>query len=100
MGVTEYINKLETEFLNQLADNEIPRDLDPNDSAAVQAWFKTTYAAWFLEHRDELLAREWVKRGWAEHIMQPTESGKWEKHHRVKPEYVEEVDAWLQDEIN
>jgi len=100
VGVTAFINKLETRFLNQLTDDEVPKHLDPSDGASVQAWFKKAFGLWFLKHRDDLLAREWVKRGWAEYILKPTESGELKETHRVRPEYVEKVDAWLQDEID
>ena len=53
-----------------------------------------------LEHRDELLGREWIKRGWAESVLETTESGKLVEQFRVKPECAERINAWLEDEIN
>jgi predicted DNA-binding transcriptional regulator len=100
VGVTAFINKLETRFLNQLKDDELPRNLDPNDRDSVRAWFKEAFGLWFLKHRDDLLAREWARRGWAEYILKPTESGGLKEIHRVRPECVEKIDAWLQDEID
>ena len=99
MGMTTFINKLETRFLNQLTDDEIPKDLDPRDGESVRVWFKKAFGLWFLKNRDDLLAREWVRRGWAESILKPTESGELKESHRVKPECVETIDAWMQDEI-
>ncbi len=100
MGVTVFVNKLETRFLNQLTDDEVPEDLDPSDGDSVQAWFKRAFGLWFLKHRDDLLAREWVRRGWAENVLKPTGSSELKETYRVRPECVEKVDAWLQDEID
>ncbi len=98
--MTAFNDKLETQFLNQLADDEIPKNLDPKDGTVVQAWFETAFMAWFLKHRDDLLARESVRRGWAENILRPTGSSELKETYRVRPECVEKVDAWLQDEID
>ena len=100
MGVTSFTKKLETHFLNQLDPKHIPKHLDPKDKDAVNAWFKEAFGYWFLEHRDELLGREWVKRGWAESVLQTGESGKLSESFRVKPECVEKIDAWLQDQLD
>ena len=99
MGVTAFVNKLETQFLNHLREDDIPKNLDPSDGVSVQAWFKEAFGLWFLKHRDDLLAREWVRRGWAEYVLKPGESGQLKETHRVRPEYVETINAWLQDEI-
>lgn len=85
MGVTAFIGKLETSFLKQLDDKEIPRHVDPNDGDAVRTWFKEAFGRWFLEHRDDVLAREWAKRGWAEVVLKPTASGELKQSYRVKP---------------
>ena len=77
MGVTAFINKLEARFLNQLPDDEVPGNLDPSDGDSVRAWFNEAYGLWFLKNRDDLLAREWVKRGWAEYVLKPTASGEY-----------------------
>ncbi len=66
----------------------------------MQAWFKEAFGLWFLKHRNDLLAREWVRRGWAEYVLKPTGSSELKETHRVRPECVEKVDAWLQDEID
>lgn len=100
MGVTAFTRKLEKHFLDQLDPKEIPKHLDPRDGAAVKAWFKEAFGYWFLEHRDELLGREWVKRGWADTVLRPAESGKLKERFQVKPECAEKIDAWLQDEID
>ena len=100
MGVTEFTKKLETHFLNQLDPKDIPKDIDPRDSDAAGSWVKEAFTYWFLEHRDELLGREWVKRGWAESVLETTEPGKPKECFRVKPECTEKIDAWLQDEID
>lgn len=100
MGVTAFVNKLEARFLGQLTDGELPKDLDPNDGASVQAWFKEAFGLWFLKHRESLLAREWVRRGWADDILKPDESGQLKETYRVRPEHVEKIDAWLKDEID
>jgi len=97
MGVTSFISKLETSFLNQLDDRLIPRHIDPGDAVAVRAWFAEAFGRWFLEHRNDVLAKEWVKRGWAELILKPNASGELKESYRVKPEYVETIDEWMQD---
>lgn len=99
MGVTAFIRRLEAFFLNQLDDREIPRHLDPRDNEAVQAWFQEAFGRWFLENRDDVLAREWVRRGWAEPVLKPGPSGQLRHSYRVKPEYVETIDDWMQDKI-
>ena len=48
MGVTAFISGLETFFLNKLDEKDIPRHLDVNDWAAVQAWFSEAFGRWFL----------------------------------------------------
>ena len=100
MGVTAFISKLETSFLNQLDDKEIPRHVDPNDGDAVRAWFREAFGRWFLERRDDVLAREWANRGWAELALKPTASGELKESYRVKPEYVETIDDWMQDKLD
>jgi hypothetical protein len=100
MGVTAFTKKLETHFLNQLDPKDTPKDIDARDGEAVRNWFKEAFAYWFLEHRDELLGREWVRRGWAESVLRSTESGKLAEAFRVKPECAERIDAWLQDQID
>ena len=99
MGVTSFISRLETSFLHQLDDKVIPRHIDPRDAVAVRAWFAEAFGRWFLEHRDDVLAKEWVKRGWAELILKPTASGKLKESYRVKPEHVETIDEWMQDKV-
>jgi len=100
MGITSFSRQLETHFLNELDPADIPKHLDANDKSAVDAWFKEAFGYWFLEHRDELLGREWVRRGWAELVLVSGESGALKESFRVKPQYAERIDAWLQDEID
>jgi len=100
VGVSAFLDKLETHFLNHLKDDEIPAHLDPADGKAVREWFKEAFALWLLKNREELLAREWIRRGWAECVLKPTESGELKETHRVKPEFVETIDAWLNDQID
>ncbi len=100
MGVTTFLERLEAFHLNQLREDEIPRGLDPTDGAAVRAWFKKAFAYWLLEHRDDLMGREWVRRGWAEHVLRPTKSGDLKDGYRVKPEAVQLIDDWMQDRID
>ena len=100
MGVTAFTKKLERHFVNELDPKDIPKDIDATDGKAVRDWFEEAFAYWFLEHRDELLGREWVRRGWAESVLRSTESGKLVEDFRVKPEYTEKINAWLQDEID
>ena len=100
MGVTAFTQKLEKHFLNQLDPKDVPRHLDPRDKDAVHAWFKEAFGLWFLERRDDLLGREWVKRGWAEAVLQTSESGKLKEVFRVKPKHSDKIDAWLGDQID
>jgi hypothetical protein len=100
MGVAAFTRKLEKRFLNQLDPRDIPKDVDPADGDAVRAWFAEAFGYWFLEHRDELLGREWVRRGWAESVLRATESGSLREAFRVRPECAEKIDAWLQDELD
>jgi hypothetical protein len=100
MGVTAFTNKLERHFLNQLDPEDIPPHLDRRDQTAVAAWFKQAFGYWFLENRDDLLGREWVRRGWAETVLRTTESDKLKESFQVKPECSDKIDAWLQDEID
>ncbi len=100
MGVTSFTRDLETYFLNQLEGDAIPKRVDARDWCAVQAWFREAFGLWFLEHRDELLGREWARLGWAEVVLRPTESGTLRQFFRLKPECVDTVDAWMQDEVS
>jgi hypothetical protein len=99
VGVTAFLGRLEAHFLNQLKDQEIPAHLDPHDGKAVKEWFREAFGYWLLEHRDEVLAREWVRRGWAEYVLKPDPAGGLHESHRVKPEFVETIDDWLQDKV-
>ncbi|MHC4402732.1 MAG: hypothetical protein ACYTG0_23970 [Planctomycetota bacterium] len=100
MGVTSFTERLESHFLNQLDPTDIPKEIDPRDWETVREWFKEAFGYWFLEHRDALIGREWVKRGWAESVLQPDPAGKLKESFRVKPECIDTIDAWLQDEID
>jgi hypothetical protein len=100
VGVTPFISRLQTSFLNQLDDKEIPPHVDPSDGDAVRAWFQEAFGRWFLEHRNDVLAREWVRRGWAEVVLKPDASGELKQSYRVKPQYVETIDDWMQDKID
>jgi hypothetical protein len=100
VGVTSFLDKLEASFLTQLDSKDIPKHLDPKDGAAVQAWFHEAFGYWLLTHRDDLLAREWGRRGWADCVLKPAESGELKESYRVKPHCVEQIHAWLQDEID
>jgi hypothetical protein len=100
MGMTSFIRDLETRFLNQLDSKEIPKHLDVKDGDAVKAWFHEAFGIWFLNHRDDLLAKEWSTRGWAEWSLKPMESGELKDVYRVKPECAEQIDKWLHDEID
>jgi hypothetical protein len=100
MGVTTFLGKLESSFLTQLDSKEIPKHLDPKDGEAVKVWFHEAFGYWLLKHRDDLLAKEWARRGWAECVLKPTESGELKEAYRVKPGCVEQINAWLQDETD
>ena len=99
MGITSFLHDLEMNFLNELKRDDIPSEIDIGDWDVVTAWFREAFAQWFLENRDEVLSREWVRRGWADYILKPSTPGKLEEFYRVKPEFVDQMDAWLQDEI-
>ena len=100
MGVTSFLHQLEAFFLTQLDSKEIPKHLDPKDGDAVRAWFHEAFGYWLLKHRDDLLAKEWARRGWAEYTLKPAASGELQESYRVKPDCVQQIDAWLQDEID
>jgi hypothetical protein len=100
VGVTSFIHNLETSFLNQLDGQEIPRHLDPKDGHGVAAWFHEAFGIWFLNHRDDVLAKEWARRGWAEWSLRPMESGELKEVYKVKPERAEQIEDWLHDEID
>jgi hypothetical protein len=100
VGVISFLNQLERSFLNQLDANAIPKHLNPQDGEAVHDWFHEAFAYWLLDHRDELLAKEWVRRGWAELLLTPSEAGPLKETYRVKPECVEQIEAWMQDETD
>lgn len=97
MGVTTFLQRLETTFINQLLAEHIPRGLDPTDGPGVKSWFKEAFGFWWLERRNELLGREWVKRGWAEYVVAPDGQGGFVGEYRVRPEHVRDIDAWLED---
>ena len=100
MGITLFLQDLETHFLNQLADEDIPSDVKVADWDNVQVWFSESFAQWFLDNRETVLSLEWVKRGWADYTLKPSSQSKLHESYRVKPEFVDEIDAWLQDEID
>jgi hypothetical protein len=99
MGVTRFIDTLEVHFLSRLSDTDIPEGISPDDSRAVAEWFKDAFGVWFLQHRDDVLSKEWMKRGWAAEVLVPDSAGKLKMGYRVKPECVQQIDDWLQDRI-
>ena len=100
MGITLFLRNLETHFLNQLTDEDIPSDIQVADWDNVQDWFSEAFAEWFLENRETVLSLEWVRRGWADYVRKPSTHGKLREYYRVKSEFVDEIDTWLQDEID
>ena len=100
MGITAFLHDLETHFLNELKDEDIPSDVDVTDWNRVQDWFRQAFGQWFLENREQVLSWEWVRRGWADYVLRPSRQGKLQESYRVKPEFLPEIDAWLQDQTN
>ena len=100
MGITLFLRDLETHFLNQLTDKDINSGLEMSDWDNAREWFSEAFAQWFLVNRETVLSLEWVKRGWADYVLKPSTQGKLRDFYRVKPEFVDEIDAWLQDEID
>lgn len=98
MGITLFLQELETHFLNQLKDHDIPPDVDVTNWKAVEPWLRESFAKWFLENREDVLSWEWVRRGWADYVVQPSTQGTLRQSYRVKSEFVSEIDAWLQDQ--
>ena len=83
-----------------MRDSEIPSDIDVGDGMLVQQWVRGAFAEWFLKNRDELLAKKWVKRGWAVYDMEADALGHTDQAYRVKPGHAWKIDAWLEDEID
>jgi hypothetical protein len=100
VGVTSFLGRLEASFLTQLDSKEIPKHLDPKDGETLTAWFHEAFGYWLLQHRDDLLAKQWARKGWAECTLERMPSGELKETYRVKPECVEQINAWLQDEID
>ena len=99
MGSTKFLRKLETVFLNELDDKEIAPFVDCTDGEAVQQAVLDAFGMWFLRNRDDLLAREWIKKGWAELTVVGDASGHLKESYRVKPVYVNHIENWLEDEV-
>jgi len=99
VGVTQFIDRLEFHFLSQLSEKDLPAGISPDDSPAIRAWFKEVFGVWFLQHREEVLRKEWTKRSWAAEVLAPDATGKLKMGYRVKPECVQQIDDWLQDQI-
>ena len=100
MGISCFLRDLETHFLNQLGDSDIPSEIDVSDWDEVQKWFADAFAKWFLQNLEHVLSREWVRRGWADYILKPSTPGQLNEGYRVRPECVDEIDAWLQDKMD
>jgi hypothetical protein len=100
MGITSFLENLEMHFLNQLKDQDIPSTVDVSNWNGVEDWFRQAFAQWFLENREHVLSWEWVRRGWADYVLRPSTQGKLQESYRVKPEFLDEIDSWLQDQID
>ncbi len=100
MGVTRFLDALEVHFLSQLSDKDIPQGISPNDKQAVGQWFQEAFAVWFLQHREDVLSKQWAQRGWADEVLGLDADSKLKLSYRVKPECVQQIDDWLQDRID
>ena len=100
MGITLFLRDQETHFLNQLTDEDISSGIEVSDWENANDWFSEAFARWFLVNRETVLSLEWVRRGWADYVLKPNTEGDLRDFYRVKPEFVDEIDAWLQDEID
>jgi hypothetical protein len=100
VGVSSFLRRLEYSFLNELDGKDIPHNLDPKDGETSNAWLDEAFANWLLEHRDELMAKEWAKRGWVQWTPKPLGRGTLKESYQVNPDCVDQIDAWLQDEID
>jgi hypothetical protein len=99
MGMTTFLKRLHTDFLNQLGEGDAARHVDVADGDAVVQWVSVRFGQWFLDHRDDLLAREWARQGWAEVVYRRGPTGHFKEVYVVKPHCAETVNAWLQDEL-
>lgn len=79
---------------------DLPHEINRNDRPAVQAWLLESFQDWLAENREELLAKEWVRRDWAKMVIAPDDSGKMRHTCQVKPERKSEVDAWMADQLD
>ena len=65
----------------------------------MRQWFKEAFGVWFLQHREDVLSKEWAEAGLGRRGARPDADGKLKMGYRVKPECVQQIDDWLQDRI-
>jgi hypothetical protein len=70
------------------------------DAEKLRAWIWEQFEDWFEENRDELLAAEYCRRGWAKMVVAPDGAGQLANTCRVYPECKAEIDAWMRDELD
>lgn len=98
--MTAFLQKLEVSFVNRLGNDELPRNLNPADGPTVMVWFREAFAYWWLQHRNELLGREWVRRGWADYVLKRSPAGELNGEYCLKPNRMQDIDAWVEDKID
>lgn len=100
MGVSAFLEDLSVDFVCDLAADAVPPSIAWNDRDALARWLQEAFALWLLGRRDEVMAREWFVRGWAELVVAPDGAGRYQNVYKVLPERVEQIEAWLQDLID
>lgn len=99
MGFSAFVQSQKETFLRDFDTKQIPRDMARFDQEKLREWIWDQFQDWFDENRDELLAQEYCRRGWAKMTLAPDPSGQLANTCRVYPECKSEIDAWMRDEI-
>lgn len=100
MGMTAFMQRVEISYVRDRKKEGLPEDTSLTDPEKLREFLWKDFTEWFLMRRDVLLGEEWVKRGWADRVIESTDVCLTKDNYRVKPEAIDVIDAWLNDEFD
>ena len=99
MGFSNFVAEQKEAFIKTLDRQSMPAHVERYGPQALAEWMWTAFQEWFQEHREELLIKEYARRGWAKKMLAPDEQGQLVETYRVSVEAKKQIDAWLADEV-
>ena len=97
MGMSVFLQRVQANYVKEQKRNGLSPDAPLSDPERLREFLWRDFTEWFLINRDDLLAEEWIRRGWACRLDSTEEES---NQYEVKPEFVDDIDKWLNDEID